>query len=110
MSQESLTHSHFTLPDPGQFCVPWDKSQILSYLRVGHSTLDAMLAQGEFPQPEKLTARLSRWDSRVVIRWAEERLSGKAPALSYAEKKRVERMQVSLRNSRSLSVSNPQTN
>lgn len=50
--------------------------QVSERIQLGRSWIWAAVKRGEFPAPQKLSTRCSRWDSNLVDAWIDSRLDG----------------------------------
>lgn len=49
--------------------------QVMQRVQRGRSWIWAAVARGEFPEPRRLSARCTRWDSVAVDQWIDEQLA-----------------------------------
>lgn len=49
--------------------------QVSERIQLGRSWIWGAVKRGEFPEPKKLSARCTRWDSQVVAQWIDQRLA-----------------------------------
>ena len=50
--------------------------QVMERITRRRSWIYSAVRRGDFPQPVRLSTRFTRWDSREVDRWIEQRLQG----------------------------------
>lgn len=50
----------------------WSPGQVCKILDCGMTTLDHMIARGEFPEPFRVGKKLRRWRRDTVIQWIRE--------------------------------------
>jgi prophage regulatory protein len=50
-------------------------SQVAERIGMGTSTIWAMVARGDFPNPVKLTTKSVAWPAHIVQEWCEERIA-----------------------------------
>ncbi len=50
--------------------------QVMERITRRRSWIYSAVRRGDFPQPVRLSTRCTRWDSREVDRWIEQRLQG----------------------------------
>lgn len=48
--------------------------QVSDRIQLGRSWIWAAVKRGEFPAPQRLSPRCTRWDSSLVDRWIDDRL------------------------------------
>lgn len=47
--------------------------RVIEITTVGKSTIWSWVAEGKFPKPIKLSARISIWDEDEIYKWLEEK-------------------------------------
>ena len=48
---------------------------VLAEVQLSRSTVYAMVKNGDFPKPSKLSTRVNAWNSRDITAWIESRLN-----------------------------------
>ena len=68
--------------------------QVADNLSIGRSTLWGWVAQGNFPAPEKIGPRTSRWSGQALLEWEQsieqQRVTGRNTVPSIHSPKKVQ--------------------
>lgn len=65
-----MSKTHF---EPGAAKSLLRIEQVSDRIQLGRSWIWSAVKRGEFPSPQKLSARCTRWDSTAVDRWIDQR-------------------------------------
>jgi predicted DNA-binding transcriptional regulator AlpA len=56
-----------------KICPRWRLPKVMAATGLGRSTIWAWVKSGRFPAPQKLSKRVSVWDSCAVLEWLDKK-------------------------------------